>query len=83
MYKRQGFYRYDDGRSIGVAPDFAGEGSGNPPAIRARILDAIGAEARRAVDEGVATEGDVDLALRLGAGHPIGPFERADRQRAG
>ncbi len=46
-------------------------------AIAMRILAAIEAEARRAVAEGVATEPDVDLALRLGAGHPVGPFERA------
>jgi 3-hydroxyacyl-CoA dehydrogenase len=37
-------------------------------------------EAYRARDEGVAAEGDIDRALRLGAGHPAGPFERwADR----
>ena len=45
--------------------------------IRERILGAIEREARLAVDEGVASADDVDLALRLGANHPVGPFERA------
>ncbi len=45
-------------------------------AIAARILDAIDGEARLAVADGVASESDIDLALRLGAGHPQGPFER-------
>ena len=44
---------------------------------RARIVDAIVDEAERALGEGVATREAIDLALRLGAGHPIGPFERA------
>ena len=30
------------------------------------------------VGEGVATRDDIDLAMRLGAGHPTGPFERAE-----
>ena len=41
-----------------------------------RIVLAIVNEAYRAVGEGVADPSDVDLALRLGAGHPSGPFER-------
>ena len=40
---------------------------------------AIVNEAYRAVGDGVATAPDIDLALRLGASHPIGPFERASR----
>ena len=43
--------------------------------IRERILDAIAAEARLAAAEGVASPDVIDLALRLGAGHPHGPFE--------
>jgi 3-hydroxyacyl-CoA dehydrogenase len=34
-------------------------------------------EAYRARQEGVATAADIDGALRLGAAHPVGPFERA------
>jgi 3-hydroxybutyryl-CoA dehydrogenase len=33
-------------------------------------------EAYHALGEEVATPADIDLALRLGAGHPLGPFER-------
>jgi 3-hydroxybutyryl-CoA dehydrogenase len=77
----EGFYRYADGRQAGVSPRFA---AGNESAIgdgviRDRILAAIDREARLAVDEGIASADDVDLALRLGANHPVGPFERAGR----
>jgi 3-hydroxybutyryl-CoA dehydrogenase len=80
----EGFYRYPDGRRGGVASRFATMGPGIPgPAIRDRILGAIHAEAERAVGERVADSAAVDLALRLGAGHPSGPFERAVGSRAG
>ena len=46
-------------------------------AIRDRILSAIADEARLAFGEGVATQREIDLAMRLGAGHPAGPFERS------
>ena len=74
-----GFYAYRNGRR-GEAFDSADE---RPPTatmraadIRTRILAAIDAEARQARDDGVASEDDIDLALRLGANHPSGPFER-------
>jgi 3-hydroxybutyryl-CoA dehydrogenase len=78
-----GFYAYTEGRRGAVWPVFAGVGPGlddvgiDDAAIAKRILGAIDAEARLAVADGVASEADVDLALRLGAGHPTGPFERA------
>ena len=73
-----GFYSYAGDRRGPVAPEFAGRATSVRPAeIRSRILAAIDAEARFALDEGVATEHDIDLAMRLGAGHPSGPFERA------
>jgi 3-hydroxybutyryl-CoA dehydrogenase len=73
----RGFYRYEDGRRVGVSEEFAGGGSATEAqAIRERILGAIGLEANQAKDEGVASAVDIDLALRLGAGHPLGPFER-------
>jgi 3-hydroxyacyl-CoA dehydrogenase len=49
-----------------------------PPAvIRDTILLAVVDEAYRVEAEGVASRADIDIALRLGAAHPIGPFERA------
>jgi 3-hydroxybutyryl-CoA dehydrogenase len=49
------------------------------PSIAERITIAVVNEAWHALGEGVATEGDIDIALRLGAGHPEGPFERTTR----
>jgi 3-hydroxybutyryl-CoA dehydrogenase len=48
-------------------------------AVAARIRLAIDLEAIRARDDGVATATDIDIALRLGAAHPIGPFEHIER----
>lgn len=73
-----GFYRFDDGMRGPVEPEFAnGQTLLGASEIRARILTAIETEARLAASEGIATESDIDLALRLGVGHPSGPFERA------
>jgi 3-hydroxybutyryl-CoA dehydrogenase len=74
-----GFYRYEDGQRAGIAPEFASAGPVSGQEISDRITAAIAAEARRAVAEGVASESDIDLALRLGAGHPGNLFaERYD-----
>jgi 3-hydroxybutyryl-CoA dehydrogenase len=79
----RGFYRYDaEGRALGPTDRFASE-----PAVDAlpadevadRIVLAIVNEAYRALDEGVASGPDIDLALRLGANHPFGPIEWAER----
>jgi 3-hydroxybutyryl-CoA dehydrogenase len=73
----RGFYEYRDGRRVGVSEEFVGSGAAiDAVAIRERILAAIALEAHRALDDGVASEDDIDMALRLGAGHPLGPFER-------
>ncbi|MEO5884741.1 MAG: 3-hydroxyacyl-CoA dehydrogenase family protein, partial [Candidatus Limnocylindrales bacterium] len=68
----RGFYRYIDGRPDGVdvEPTLARRTAPRPGSIRDRIVAAVAAEARRVVRDGIATPGDVDLALRLGAGHP-------------
>lgn len=75
-----GFYRYEDGRRGPVAPEFAATTAMTlaPAAIAEGILQAVFNEASRALEDGVATKGDIDLALRLGAAHPIGPFERME-----
>ena len=74
----QGFYRYEDGRRADrtaggpVEPEMAS-------AIVERVTLAIVNEAFRALGERVAGMADIDLGLRLGAGHPEGPFERMER----
>jgi 3-hydroxybutyryl-CoA dehydrogenase len=73
----EGFYRYDpDGRRVGEAAHatMAIDPATAPDDIAERIRLAILAEAHRIVDAGIATRDDVDLAVRLGAGHPEGPF---------
>lgn len=43
-----------------------------------RMLHALLIEAIRLVEEGVATPADLDVACRLGLGHPVGPFAMMD-----
>jgi 3-hydroxybutyryl-CoA dehydrogenase len=43
-----------------------------------RILHMFIIEAIRLVEEGVATPQDIDIACKLGLGHPVGPFELMD-----
>jgi 3-hydroxybutyryl-CoA dehydrogenase len=80
----EGFYGYADGQpavvsarlaEVGVGP--AIEGGLPADEIVARIGLAIINEAYLAAGEGVAEAGDIDRALKLGANHPTGPFERA------
>lgn len=87
----EGFYRYEAGRRLGPAARFAtaserprerdAEGNLVPAAdldggaIAERVILAIVNEAFRALADGVAEEADIDLAMRLGANHPFGPFE--------
>ncbi len=74
----RGFYRYEDGARVAVDPEFrAGPSSIRASDIRGRVLAAIDAEAHAALADGVASADDIDLAMRIGAGHPVGPFERA------
>ena len=80
----EGFYAYGpDGGSLGPAEAIAGPAASSTEPrpdleIAERITLAIVNEAYRALGDEVATATDIDLALRLGAGHPIGPFERVD-----
>jgi 3-hydroxybutyryl-CoA dehydrogenase len=83
----EGFYRYAEGRPTGPASRFAGEirAGGraaptlDPDAIAERVILAIVNEAYRAAGDDVASEADIDRAMRLGANHPFGPFEWARR----
>jgi 3-hydroxybutyryl-CoA dehydrogenase len=79
----------DDGAPPGVPlgaerrlPGGDAEPPGSPglDPIVERIVLPIVNEAFLALGEGVArSAADIDLALRLGAGHPRGPFEQLDR----
>jgi len=78
----EGFYRYVEGRRAEVVGAGPIPASGlAPEEIRRRILAAIDAEAELALEEGVASAADIDRALRLGAAHPSGPFERMSPER--
>jgi 3-hydroxybutyryl-CoA dehydrogenase len=50
----------------------------SPGFITSRINAMIGNEAFFMLQEGVATAGDIDKAVKLGLNHPMGPFEMAD-----
>lgn len=43
-----------------------------------RLLVPMLAEAARLLERGDATARDIDTAMKLGAGYPMGPFELAD-----
>jgi 3-hydroxybutyryl-CoA dehydrogenase len=49
-----------------------------PGFVTSRLGLLLGNEAMRIVQEGVATAADVDVAMRLGYNHPMGPLELAD-----
>jgi 3-hydroxybutyryl-CoA dehydrogenase len=79
----EGFYRYDKaGKPLGPAARFAAAPRPQPrvepveaDAIAERVVLAIVNEAYRALGDRVATSDDIDLAMKLGANHPFGPFE--------
>lgn len=43
-----------------------------------RLLIPYSSEAIKMLEEGVASAQDIDVAMKLGAGYPLGPFELAD-----
>ena len=62
-------------RRLGKEPVAARDSSGF---IVNRLLVPFIFDAIRALEDGVATTTDLDLAMRLGAGHPMGPLTLAD-----
>jgi 3-hydroxybutyryl-CoA dehydrogenase len=50
----------------------------SPGFATSRLGLVLGLEATRMLDEGVATAEDIDTAMELGYGHPMGPFKLAD-----
>lgn len=49
-----------------------------PGFASSRLGIALGLEAMRMVEQGVASAGDIDTAMKLGYGHPMGPLELTD-----
>jgi 3-hydroxyacyl-CoA dehydrogenase len=66
---------YEYSQKIGKTPVFAHDTKGF---IVNRLLIPYMLEACRLVERGVATPEDVDIAMKLGAGHPMGPFTLCD-----
>jgi 3-hydroxybutyryl-CoA dehydrogenase len=62
-------------QSLGKTPVVAKE---SPGGIVSRILIAMRNEAVDLLAEGVASQEDIDTAMKLGAGFPMGPFELID-----
>ncbi len=50
----------------------------SPGFASTRLGMILGLEASRMLDEGVASAEDIDTAMKLGYGHPMGPFELSD-----
>jgi 3-hydroxybutyryl-CoA dehydrogenase len=50
----------------------------SPGFITSRINALIGNEAFYMLQEGIATARDIDIAIKLGLNHPMGPFEMMD-----
>jgi len=50
----------------------------SPGFASSRLGIVIGLEAMRMVEEGVASPADIDTAMKLGYGHPMGPLELTD-----
>jgi 3-hydroxybutyryl-CoA dehydrogenase len=50
----------------------------SPGFATSRLGVVLGNEAMRMLEEGVASARDIDTALRLGYGHPMGPLELSD-----
>lgn len=76
----RGFYRYADGLVPSPIVEVAMDATSLPDEVIVERLElAIINEAYRTVEDGVASPPDVDIAMRLGAGYPRGPFERVDQ----
>ncbi|HZK18459.1 MAG TPA: 3-hydroxyacyl-CoA dehydrogenase family protein [Clostridia bacterium] len=62
-------------RNFGKEPVVVKDG---PGFLVNRINNALRIEAYKCLEEGVASIEDIDKAMKLGLGHPMGPFELAD-----
>lgn len=62
-------------RSLGKQPIRVADA---PGFATSRLGVALGLEAMRMLEEGVASAADIDLAMELGYGHPMGPLKTTD-----
>lgn len=62
-------------KSVGKEPVIVKDRQGF---VTTRVLSAFLIECYRVLQEGVATMGDIDRAVRLAFNHPMGPFELSD-----
>ncbi len=62
-------------KQIGKTPIVCGD---EPGFIANRLSLTLYTEASRILEEGIANILDIDTAMKLGLGHPMGPFEVAD-----
>ena len=80
--RRRADKRTDDGRRRRVGATLLGKEAivvqDVPGFVTSRLGLLLGSEAMRLVEEGVASSADVDKAMSLGYGHPMGPLELAD-----
>ncbi len=72
----RGFYEYHDGKptekqTVELEPT-------TRELVFERVVSQLVNEGCFAVDEGVASPGDIDSAMRVGLNHPRGPFEWMD-----
>lgn len=63
------------GERIGKVPIVAAD---MPGFATSRLGIVLGNEAMRMLEQGVASAKDIDTAMKLGYGHPMGPFELSD-----
>lgn len=70
-------------RRLGKTPITVKDAPGKYGFVANRIYFAMVAEARRVLEEGVATEEDINTAMRLGFNWPAGPLEMVAGARKG
>jgi len=70
---------------VAMLREFAGAMKKTPIVVRdspgfasSRLGVALGLEAMRMVEQGVASTADIDTAMTLGYGHPMGPLRVSD-----
>lgn len=66
-------------RRIGKYPARVKDMAGTYGFVGNRVYAAMRREARKVVEEGIATEEDVDAIMRYGFNWPVGPFTRRER----